>query len=279
MTRASRAAGATTERRRNAQPPSAAPVRQIGAMTFRPTLWPTVFAVPAVLVLIGLGTWQLDRLAWKSALIEQMQTRVSAPPAPLDQVLAEAGGDLHAVEYRTAELTGRFRHQAEMYLAARSMNGNPGYHVVTPFESALGRTVLVDRGWVPLDRKLPETRPQGQIRGEVTIEGVVRVPRAGKSWLQPDNEPEHNMWFWIDLPAMAAHAGAGAAGGELAPVYLAAGPAENPGGYPIGGQTRINLPNDHLQYALTWYALAVALIVIYVVYHRRPEGAEDRRDS
>lgn len=244
-------------------------------MRFRPTFWPTVFTIPALLVLIGLGTWQLDRLQWKTALIAEIEGRIDAPPAPLTEVLAEAGNDRDAVQYRQVILTGSFRHDAEMYLAARSMNGNVGYHVVTPFDLADGGTVLVDRGWVPPERKLPAQRPEGQVEGEVTLEGVLRVPRAEKSWLQPDNEPHNNMWFWIDLPAMAEHARLGAAGSGLVPVYVEAGAAENPGGFPIGGQTRINLPNDHLQYALTWYALAVILAVIYVIYHRRPRAATD----
>jgi surfeit locus 1 family protein len=240
-------------------------------MPFRPTFWPTVFTVPALLVLLGLGTWQLDRLQWKTALIDEIQSRIAAAPAPLAEVLAEAGDDLTYVQYRRVSLTGEFRHDAEMYLAARSMNGNPGYHVVTPFQVTGDGSVLVDRGWVPLERKLPDARAEGQVAGPVTIDGVIRVPRPAKSWLQPDNEPANNMWFWVDLPSMAAHAGAG----DAAPVYVEAGPTENPGGFPIGGQTRVNLPNDHLQYGLTWYALAVILAVIYVIYHRRPREAED----
>lgn len=240
-------------------------------MRFRPTLWPTVFTIPALLVLLGLGTWQLDRMQWKTALIDEIQSRIAAAPASLAEVLAEAGDDLTYVQYRRVSLTGEFRHDAEMYLAARSMNGNPGYHVVTPFQVTGDGSVLVDRGWVPLERKLADARAEGQVAGKVTIDGVIRVARAAKSWLQPDNEPANNMWFWVDLPSMATHAGAG----DVAPVYVEAGPAENPGGFPIGGQTRVNLPNDHLQYALTWYALAVILAVIYVIYHRRPREAED----
>ncbi len=244
-------------------------------MRIRPTFWPTVFTIPALAVLLGLGTWQLERLVWKSDMIAGIQSRIAAPPAPLADLLAQAGDDLNTVQYRRVSLTGAFRQDAEMYLAARSMNGNPGYHVMTPFDLAGGGTVLVDRGWVPLDRKEPQARAAGQLGGEVTVEGVVRVPRPEKSWLQPDNEPANNMWFWVDLPAMAGHAGP-AAGGGAAPVYVEAGPAENPGGFPIGGQTRVNLPNDHLQYAITWYSFAVILAVIYVIYHRKPrDGAED----
>lgn len=243
-------------------------------MRFRPSFWPTVFTIPAVLVMLGLGTWQLDRLQWKTDLIEEITSRTTAEPVPLPALLSKADGTLGSIQYRRVRLTGTFLHDAEMYLAARSMNGNPGYHVVTPLRLAEGGVVLVNRGWVPLERKAPSDRAAGQIAGEVTLDGVVRVPRTEKSWLQPDNQPEDNIWFWVDLSAMATHAGVA---DEAAPVYVEATAAEIPGGFPIGGQTRVNLPNDHLQYAITWYALAVILVVIYVIYHRRPR--DERGDA
>jgi surfeit locus 1 family protein len=99
----------------------------------------------------------------------------------------------------------------------------------------------------------------------------LRLPPTGRpNWFLPDNRPDLNYWFWVDLPAMAAAAGLD----RVAPFYIDADGAGNPGGWPRGGGTRLSLPNDHLQYALTWFSLAVALIVIYVLYHRRLAGAE-----
>jgi surfeit locus 1 family protein len=126
--------------------------------------------------------------------------------------------------------------------------------------------VLVDRGWVPVARKAPESRAEGQVAGLQTVDGVARVPPS-RAWMQPDNEPANNIWFYVDLPAMAAASGVAL----RTDLYVDAGPAENPGGYPVGGQTRIELPNDHLQYAITWGLLAVALAVIYVLYHLKLE--------
>jgi surfeit locus 1 family protein len=163
-------------------------------------------------------------------------------------------------------LEGSFLHDKELYLGARSMNGNPGYHVLTPFALADGGTVLVDRGWVPVERKTPESRPEGQVAGTQTVEGIVRLP-GRQAWMQPDNEPGKNMWFYVDLPAMATAMGADI----RTDLYVDAGAAENPGTYPVGGQTRIEIPNDHLQYAITWGLLAVALAVIYVLYHLKLE--------
>ncbi len=239
------------------------------SLRIRPTLWPTVFTIPAVLLMLGLGAWQLQRLQWKTALITDRTERISASPI----ALPGPGDDPSGLEYRRVEAEGQFLHDREIFLGARSLNGNPGYHVVTPLRVAGGRVVFVDRGWIPLDRKDPRTRAQGQVRGTVKLDGVIRL-QGRQSWLVPDNHPEQNFFFWVDLPAMAKRAGEPTAETRF---YLEAGPAKNPGGYPIGGQTRIDLPNDHLQYAITWFSLAAALIVIYILYHRRPAGPADRK--
>ncbi len=224
----------------------------------------TIAAGIAFLLLIGLGVWQLERLQWKEALIAERETGSRAAPIEIPAAGAELGG----LDFRHAHATGSFDHARELLLAARSMNGNPGYHVVTPFQLDDGRTLLVDRGWIPLDRKDPATRVQGQIAGAVEIDGLIRLPRS-QHWLEPDNEPAKAIWYWVDLPAMGAAAGVEA--DRLAPVYLEAGPAPNRGGFPIGGQSRIELPNDHLQYALTWFALAAGLAGVWFFYCWRPE--------
>jgi surfeit locus 1 family protein len=242
---------------------------------FRPAFWPTVMTVPAVLVMLGLGTWQVQRLHWKTALIEQRVERTTA--APVDFPFAADPAALPDLEFHRSSLAGRFDHAHESHLLARALTGSPGYQIITPLAvtagPGAGSTVLVNRGWVPMERRDPTTRAAGQVEGEVTVEGVIR--RAGvQNWLVPDNEPDKNVWLWADLPGMVRTLGLA---GPVAPVFLEAGPAPNPGGLPIGGQTRIDLPNDHLQYAITWYSLAVTLAVIWYLYcRRRPDGAGAR---
>jgi surfeit locus 1 family protein len=236
-------------------------------MPFRPTFWPTLFTIPALILLLGLGTWQVQRLFEKEAMIAEREARIAAAPVELPAPGAAAPEALAPLEFRRAVAVGEFLHDKELFLAARTMRGNVGYQIVTPFRLESGGTLLVNRGWVPEAQKDPAKRAEGT----VTVDGAIRLP-GHQNWLQPDNEPQHNMWFWLDLPAMADEAGIPAA--NLVPVFLEAGPAPNPGGIPIGGQTKVTLPNDHLQYAITWYILAVALAVIYVVYHRQPKEAE-----
>jgi len=238
---------------------------------FRPRLGPSLAALIGVLVLLGLGTWQIQRLAWKEALIAQYQARASAPPIPLPNPVADPA----ALDNRPVRLVGRFLHDRELYLGARSYQGEVGFHIVTPVRLDDGRAVLVDRGWVPAARRDPATREAGQVAGTVEIAGVARSGGwRGSAFFRPANEPERNHWLWYDLPVMAARAGLENA---VTTVYVAAAPGEVPGGLPIAVLPEANLRNEHLEYAITWYTLAVALAVIYFLHQSRP--ARGRKDG
>lgn len=228
---------------------------------FHPRLVPTLIAGVGVVLLLALGTWQVFRLVEKNAINDFRVARAAAAATPLPARIDNIG----AWGFRRISVAGTFLHDRELYIHGRSQRGNVGYDIVTPFQRNDGPAVLINRGWVSYDRKAPATRQEGQVSGPVTVEGILRTePRKG--WLMPDNDPAKNIWFWFDLPAMKQAAGVP----DAAPFYIEAGIAPNPGGFPIGGQTIIALPNNHLQYALTWYALAVALGVIYVVSQRTP---------
>ena len=229
----------------------------------RPSFWPTLFLVPALVILIGLGLWQVQRLDEKTALLTEIETGLAAEPAVLPTVLSEPDD----WQYRRVEIEGRFLHEEEIFLASRTYRGQPGLHVITPLlRTDGGPTVLVNRGWIPLDRREAGSRLEGQVDGPLTLTGIARVPPP-RGWMQPDNDPVDNLWFWLDLPAMAATA-------DIGPAPDLIIEADRSGeGYPIGGQTRLDIPNNHLQYAVTWFAFAGTLLVIYVLYHRRRETA------
>ena len=237
-------------------------------MRSRPSnFWPTVFAAAGVVVLLGLGTWQVERLFWKEGLIAARRAAVAAPPVDLPESLA-AAKDL---EFHRLRATGRFLNDRELYLGATSDDGHPGYLVVTPLVTSSGATLLVERGFIPEAKRAPATRTAGEISGEVTVNGLLRLPPAGKpAWFIPDNDAARNYWFYVDVPAMAAAAHLD----RVLPFYLDADATPNPGGLPVGGQTRLELPNNHLQYAITWYALAAGLAVVYIVFirGRRAQG-------
>lgn len=233
---------------------------------FRPRLVPTLFMVPTVLLCLGLGIWQVQRLHWKEGLIAAREAALTAAPVPPPQTLAEA----RKLEFHPVAADGVFLNDRELYLHAISPAGHEGYQVLTPLAVAEGRTILVDRGFIPTELRDPSKRAAGQLSGTVHVAGVLRLPPTGKpNWFLPDNRPDLNHWFWVDLPAMAAAARLE----NPAPYYLDAGKAPNPGGWPLGGSVLLpELPNNHLEYAITWFALAGAMIVIYLLYHRRPNS-------
>jgi surfeit locus 1 family protein len=228
---------------------------------FRPRLVPTLFTVPGLILLIGLGIWQVQRLHWKEGLIAQRDAAVAAAPAAPPQTLAEA----RRLEFRHIVAEGAFQNDKELFLAASSDSGESGYQVVTPLVMTDGRTMFVNRGFIPLELKDRTKREAGELSGTLRVAGLMRVPPATKpSFFLPDNRPDLNLWFWVDLPAMARQDGIS----DPVPFYIDADKTPNPGGWPKGGVTRLDLPNNHLQYAITWFSLAVALAVIYVLYHR-----------
>ena len=232
---------------------------------FRPLLWPTVFSLLMLLICLALGAWQIERLFWKQDLIAQRQAAVAAAPAPLPKSLAEARG----MEFRHVSDEGVFLNDKEIFLGATSEAGGQGYQILTPLLEPGGRVVFVNRGYIPSELKDPAKRAIGQIAGTVRVEGLLRLPPAGRpNWFLPDNRPDRNYWFWVDLPAMSAADKLD----RVAPFYIDADATPNPGCWPKGGVTRLTLPNNHLQYAITWFSLAVALTVIYVLYHRRNAG-------
>jgi len=222
-----------------------------------------LLALVAFCVLIALGTWQVQRLHWKEGLLATIAERVASTPRPLGEIeaLYARTGD---VEYWPVTVTGRFLHQDERHFFA-TYQGRSGFYVYTPLQMADGRTILVNRGFVPYEKKDTATRAEGQVAGEVTVTGLARNPLSEKpSSLVPENDPAKNIFYWKDWSEMVKDAGLDPA--RTVPFFIDANAAPNPGGLPIGGVTIIDLPNNHLQYAVTWYGLALALAAVTGAY-------------
>jgi len=240
-------------------------------MTRKGFAWFTLFTLAIVALLIGLGMWQLKRLAWKEGLIAEIEARAKGTPITLKEAIAVSREGRDPSYYRV-HVKGSFDHAKERYLYALSNDGEPGWHVITPFDSAEGDLVLIDRGFVPDNLRDPSSRAASQLEGEVDVTGLVRLPESPGPFT-PDNEPDNNRWFWRDLNGMV-YSMFPTATMDPAPFLLEAEKSDVPGGWPEGGQTRLELPNNHLQYAITWFLLAGAVVVIYLVYVR---GAYRRR--
>jgi len=233
-------------------------------------MWPrglvllTFCSAAVFAVLIGLGVWQVQRLHWKEGLIAEIEARVHAEPISLNDAVAraQAGED---VSYLRVRLDGTLDNAKERYLFAVS-DGTPGWHVITPLTASDGEVVLIDRGFVPDALRDPASRPQGELNGDVTVIGLARLPERQGLFI-PDNQPERNRWFWRDLSALSKSMFPSGPT-NVGPFFIEAERSDIPGGLPQGGQTSIDLPNNHLQYAITWFALAFCLVVIYVIYVR-----------
>lgn len=228
-------------------------------MRFR--LVPTLIAAVAFVVLVGLGTWQMQRLEWKTALIAERDNALAAPPVALQKVAS----DPEAFRFRRVKAEGVYRHDSEVLIAPRTFKGQSGRDVITPMTLSDGRILLVNRGWIPEDRVDPALRAQGQIVGNVSVTGIVSQAGKSSTWT-PDNEPASNSWYFVDIDAISKARGLSAA---PLPFVFRADATPNPGGLPRGRPARFELKNDHLEYALTWYALAFVLAVIYFLSQRR----------
>jgi surfeit locus 1 family protein len=231
----------------------------------------------------ALGTWQLYRLQWKLALIERVEQRVHAAPVPAPgperwpHITAE--GD----EYRHVRLTGAFLHELSTKVQASTELGS-GYWVITPLRTANGSVVLVNRGFIPLKGPNPDGRAAddgkrathehpGQAQTVVT--GLLRISEPGGGFLRR-NDPAGDRWYSRDVEAIARARGLS----QVAPYFVDADAAKGPADgnsaagaadSPVGGLTVISFHNNHLGYALTWYALAlmVALACAWVVRDER----------
>jgi len=209
-------------------------------------------ALAAVLAFAGfaaLGTWQIERRAWKLALIARVEQRVHAPPmaapGPDRWTRVNAADD----EYRHIQASGRYLRAADSFVQAVTERG-AGFWLMTPLRQTDGSVVLVNRGFVASDRSAPTT---GEAAAPVTVTGLLRITEPGGGFLR-HNDPTANRWYSRDVQAIAAARGLG----PVAPYFIDADatPGDNGAG-PVGGLTVISFHNNHLVYAITWYVLAV----------------------
>jgi len=212
-----------------------------------------VIAGAALLLAAGLaalGVWQLERREWKHALIAAVAERSHARPTPAPGPATWPEISAATDAYRRVTATGHFLHSRETLVQAVTDLGS-GFWVVTPLQTPRF-TILVNRGFVPPDKRDPATRAAGNTPGPVTVTGLLRVTEPGGGFLRA-NDPAANRWYSRDVAAIsAAHHIA-----DAAPYFIDADKAANPGGYPVGGLTVVRFPDNHMVYALTWFALAL----------------------
>ncbi len=225
-------------------------------------VWPVALALPVLALLIGLGTWQMQRKAWKEDLIAQITARVHQPPVPLAELEKRTTDNL---EYARARVRGTFQHDREQFLWEPDPRQGPGYHVYTPLRLDDGRFILINRGYVTDAKKSPSSRPEGQLKGDVDVTGLIREPVA-RAMFSPDHDARTGVWYWRDVDGMTKAALGSDAGKAVRFTLDAEATPASPGGWPQGGVTRLTLPNRHLEYALTWYGLALTLVGVLAAF-------------
>lgn len=221
-------------------------------------LWASLFTLCGVAVLCGLGTWQLERLAWKRELIAQIEQELAkdaeqTPIAPED--FKQTSG------FKRGTIEGVFDHDKEVMVQGRLREGKLGYDIITPFRpvGTLGY-VLVNRGWMPIER---ERKPQDVIvwpEGKIKLEGMLRLSPE-TNMFTPKNVSAKKVWFTM-TPDIAADLHGIVVMGPL--ILYAEGEAK-PGIYPAPHEARISFSNNHLQYAIFWYVMAGAMVVVYAL--------------
>jgi surfeit locus 1 family protein len=222
-------------------------------------------------VLVGLGNWQMRRLAWKEDLIARVTERPLGPVRDLPAASDWAGFEIGAGEYRPYRLAGRFLYDVEALVFTslpqpKGRFGGPGYWVVTPFRLASGGVVLVNRGFVPQDRRRREDRAAAPAVGPTSVVGLMRADEPRRLFL-PQDRPAENLFFARNIGAIAAAKGLP---GPVAPFSIDLLATETPpGGLPQAGETRVTFANNHLQYAITWYGLAAALVAVFAAVVRQ----------
>lgn len=223
-------------------------------------LIPWIFIAGVVGVLVGLGSWQLQRLKWKNTLMAQYERGQIESPLALNDI---ASGQFSEHAYRRVTFTGTYLHDKEVHLGGRRWHGKTGYQLLTPMRMEDGRIFLVNRGWIPFELKEQEKRTDSLVE-EASHMAVLRIPKAGGVFT-PENHPEKNFWFTVDFPAIEKFTGI-----TSEPVMLEvieAKPDINL--FPITSDGKRVFRNDHLGYAITWYLLALAALIMFVIRIRR----------
>ncbi|UDF32181.1 UNVERIFIED_ORG: SURF1 family protein (plasmid) [Roseateles sp. XES5] len=224
----------------------------------------TGFLLVLVAIFLALGSWQVQRLFWKRDLIARVEARIHADPVPAPSRAAWDGVSAQNDEYRRVTVTGLFQHEQSVLVQAVTERG-AGFWVLTPMTLADETTALINRGFVPADKRDPADRLGSQLAaGPVTVTGLLRLSEPGGAFLR-SNDPANDRWFSRDVAAIAAARGLM----NVAPYFIDADAAPNPGGLPVGGLTVVAFRNSHFVYALTWYALAAMSLGAAWQIHRR----------
>ena len=217
-----------------------------------PNIFPFVSFLIALTILLGLTTWQLKRLVWKNNLINERVNAYESEPRDLDKIIKPQDE-----EFSKILVNGKLINDYELFMPALSKRGNNGYHILVPLKTSSGKNIIFNTGWVPLAKKQVENRENNLNLFEDEFEAVIRLP-GRKGYFQPDNDPKDNFWFFVQPELMEKTLKM-----KLEKKFYLEAVNNGPNGFPLGNQTRIYIRNNHLQYAITWFLIAIGLVGVF----------------
>ena len=228
---------------------------------FKPMLWPSIFSILTFAILISFGTWQVKRLFWKEALIQNYLTQSQSNPITDPAELEKSSIN----EFKSIGILGRFMHSNEIYITGKTYEGNAGFHVITPFIMENNKIVLINRGWVSESYKNPDKRKFSLTTGLVKLKGIIRYPQK-KGYFVPENDGKNGFWFTIKPIEIFKFLNIND-NDFISDYYIDALRVGEKMTLPIGVSGKPKLRNQHLSYAITWYGLALSLLIVYFSYH------------
>ena len=227
---------------------------------FKPSVWLTIFALPSFLILIILGSWQVQRLSWKSDLISNYNNNFQQAPITVKELLKDRKNN----KFRRTVIYGEYDHANEIQIIGKTYEGNAGFHIITPFILENNEIIYINRGWVPKKYADKKTRKFSLLEDKVRVVGLVRLPQK-KGYFVPENEPENGFWFTIIPEELNRHLNII---GEKE-FYIDELNIDEKLKLPMPANGKVQVPNNHLQYAITWYSLALGLLIVYFAWHRQ----------
>lgn len=218
-------------------------------------LGPLIVGLGGFCILIALGVWQFSKVQWKNAIIAEAEERLLAAPRPLPTSF-----DPERDNYMPVTVEGRFVNEGESYFLTSFPAKGPGFNVITPFETADGRRILVDRGYVPQTLRDPAERADTRIDGPTEVTGVLRWPDDTSSWTL-DHDPAKREFYSREVEKLAAFM-------DTDNVMILASETDGPG-WPRGSAAQVNIRNQHLPYAIQWFAIAAVWALMSFFWMRK----------
>lgn len=240
---------------------------------WRALILPGFFTLIALAILVSLGGWQLQRLAWKDALISRIEARTKASPVMVAPEAAWPALKWAEEEYRPVQAEGQYLFDRQVFVHGNADLGGGrvlmGYFVLTPLQQNDGSIIIINRGFLPQELKRdPAVFEQWQMHdqhaGRVVVTGLLRAPQE-QGWFMPDDVPTSGEWFTKNPLKIGAAQNLT----RVAPFIIDAFASKGEGQWPLGGLTVVSFPNKHLDYAFTWFGLAVVLVVIFILFARK----------